>query len=407
MMKDFFLLAFRNLTRRRLRSWLTMIGIFIGIAAVISLVSLAQGLQDVIVGQFSRAGGDKLIIQNSQSGFGPPGSLAVSDLTDHDIDLVKKVKGVDVVIGRLLKVAPVEFQDSTQFRFLASYPDDPREAAVVNEVIGINILQGRQLKKGDHLKVVVGYEFFSKTVFSRTLNVGDRIQVNKIPVEIVGIMDKTGNPQFDGAILLPYDSMVEVLGLKKIYSAITLTVQKGSNTDDVAAALKKAFRKDRNLKEGKEDFEIQTPTQIAQIFGNILGVVQAVLVGIAGISLLVGGIGIMNTMYTSVLERTREIGILKSVGARNSHIFLLFFMESGLLGAVGGLIGIVLGVGFSKFVEIVGSAALGTELLRAIFPLPLIFGSLAFSFIIGSFSGFLPAYQAAHLKPVDALRYAK
>jgi putative ABC transport system permease protein len=128
-----------------------------------------------------------------------------------------------------------------------------------------------------------------------------------------------------------------------------------------------------------------------------------VLVGIAAISLLVGGIGIMNTMYTSVVERTREIGIMKSVGARNSAILIIFLIESGLLGLLGGAIGVLAGLGLSKIAEVV-AFQYGVESLQAYMGAPLIIGALAFAFIIGSLSGTLPARQAAMLSPVDALR---
>jgi len=139
-------------------------------------------------------------------------------------------------------------------------------------------------------------------------------------------------------------------------------------------------------------------------FQNIFGVIQAVLVGIAGISLIVGGIGIMNTMYTAVIERTKEIGTMKAVGARNSHILLIFLFESGLLGLVGGAIGIVIGYGLGKGAQYMATIGLGTDLLRAYFPWYLILGALVFSFLIGTLSGILPALQAAKLKPAEALR---
>ncbi|MFH1823570.1 MAG: FtsX-like permease family protein, partial [archaeon] len=138
---------------------------------------------------------------------------------------------------------------------------------------------------------------------------------------------------------------------------------------------------------------------------DIFGIVQAVFIGIAAISLVVGGIGIMNTMYTAVLERTREIGIMKAVGARNRNILTLFLIESGILGLVGGAIGVLIGIGLSTGVAFVAAQALGTTFLRAVFPWYLIVGALAFSFGIGSLSGILPAIQASRLKPVDALRY--
>jgi len=137
----------------------------------------------------------------------------------------------------------------------------------------------------------------------------------------------------------------------------------------------------------------------------VLDIVQAVLVGIAAISLLVGGIGIMNTMYTSVVERTKEIGIMKAIGARNEDILYIFLFEAGLLGLVGGLIGVIIGFGLSKGAEYIATISLGTNLLQASVDIWLVLGALLFSFVVGIASGVLPAYQASKLKPVDALRY--
>ena len=137
---------------------------------------------------------------------------------------------------------------------------------------------------------------------------------------------------------------------------------------------------------------------------SILNIVRAVLVGIAGISLVVGGIGIMNTMYTVVLERTKEIGILKAVGASPKKILWLFVIESGILGLLGGAIGIIIGISISKFVEVVATQIFGSVLIQAEISGFLIFGSLSFAFIVGSFSGFLPALQASRLTPVEAFR---
>ena len=150
---------------------------------------------------------------------------------------------------------------------------------------------------------------------------------------------------------------------------------------------------------------MRTAEQILGTFNNIFAVVQGVLVGIAGISLLVGGIGIMNTMYTSVLERTKEIGTMKAIGAKNSHILLLFLIESGLLGLVGGLIGVIIGLGMAKSAEYLATIYIGSPLLQASMDPIIIFGALAFSFLIGTLSGIFPAMQASRLKPADALRY--
>jgi putative ABC transport system permease protein len=175
---------------------------------------------------------------------------------------------------------------------------------------------------------------------------------------------------------------------------------------DVAENIKEKLRKHRNVKEGEEDFTVQTSQELLDSVGVILDAVQWFLIGIAAISLLVGGIGIMNTMYTSVLERTREIGVMKAIGARNGDITILFLIEAGVLGMAGGLIGCLLGVTLSKTVEILSAGALANStLVKAYVSAELIAGALLLSFIVGCVSGVLPARQAANLKPVDALRY--
>lgn len=175
----------------------------------------------------------------------------------------------------------------------------------------------------------------------------------------------------------------------------------------VAEDIEKELKKERGekLSEKSQTFDVLTSEQLLNTFGDVLGIVQAVLVGIAAISLLVGGIGIMNTMYTAVIERTREIGTMKAVGAKNSDILMIFLFESGLLGLVGGAIGIGIGIGMGKIAEYMAADALGSNLFQAAFPWYLIAGALTFSFLIGTISGVLPALQAAKLRPADALRY--
>ena len=159
------------------------------------------------------------------------------------------------------------------------------------------------------------------------------------------------------------------------------------------------------MKRKRDDtnFQVVTATQILEQINQVLGVMQFVLVGIAAISLVVGAIGIMNSMYTSVLERTKDIGIMKAIGARNSDILKIFLIESGLIGLVGGIFGILLGSAMALIIGQLSKNA-GFSLIIKIEPLVLIFG-LLFAFVVGIISGILPAYQASRLKPVDALRY--
>jgi putative ABC transport system permease protein len=358
---------------------------------------------------FLNIGSDKLIV-TAKSGMqfsGPPGSSAASNLTIHDIDVIKRVNGVDQVGSRLIRSAKLGFNNEVKFYFVASIPDDEEGRELITEVNRYETKSGRLLKKGDRFKTFIGSNIANKGVFKKkNVELGNKIKINDAEFEVVGILKKSGNPQQDRVIIIPEDTLREVLKIdKNTVDVIAVKVEKGVDVNNVAENIEKEMRRDRNLKIGKEDFEIDTPQQILQTLGNILTIVQVVLIGIAAISLLVGGIGIANTMYTAVLERTKEIGVMKSIGAQNKDILLIFLIESGLLGLVGGMIGVAIGISLGKLVEFAAFKFLGTSLIKAFFPWYLILGSLAFSFLIGSISGLLPAKQASSLKPVDALKY--
>ena len=407
-MKEYIKLGISNITHRKMRSCLTMIGIFIGIASVVALISLGQGMKEAIGNVFLSIGSDKLLIRaKSGSDFsGPPGSSAASNLTTHDIDVIRRVKGVDAVGARLIKPAKLEFNNEVKFYFAASMPDDEEGRRLITEVNRYEPQSGRLLKKNDQFKTFIGNNVANKGLFRKKIELGNKIKINDIEFEVVGILKKSGNPQQDRVVVVPEDTLRQVLKIdKKKLDVIAVKVQKGFDANNAAGEIEKAMRRDRGLDIGKEDFEIQTPQQILATLDNILTIVEVVLIGIAGISLLVGGIGIANTMYTAVIERTKEIGIMKSVGAQNTDILLIFIVESGLLGLIGGVIGIALGIGLSKLVEFAAFELLGTSLIKASFPWYLIAGSLLFSILIGSISGLLPAKQASSLRPVDALRY--
>lgn len=215
---------------------------------------------------------------------------------------------------------------------------------------------------------------------------------------------KIGNPQDDSQVYIPIDTYMDIIGGKRDYGFIMAQVSNSAEVDSIAESLKKDLRKERDVKKGEEDFTVQTTQQAIDSFSTILNVVQAVLIGLATISLLVGGVGIMNTMYTSVMERTREIGIMKAIGAKNSSIVTIFLIEAGVLGLVGGAIGTAIGVTAGKLVEFVASSA-GYSILKISFSPGLIAFSILFSFIVGAIAGILPAIRASRLKPVEALRY--
>ncbi len=405
MIKDYFRLAYRGARQRKMRSWLTMIGIFIGIAAVVALISLSQGLQEAIGEQFVKLGSDKLIVQAAGFGFGPPGTSVSNPITVTDKKAAEKVKGVEIAVGRLVKNSKLEFKDQIKYGYVASMPDgsNDKERELVIESGDYELEQGRFLKSGDKYKVMVGHDF-TENYFDRSLELSDKIIIQGQDFEVTGILKKSGNPQQDLSMIIPESTQREIMDLEDEYDTITLKVDPGEDLSVVAERVKKELRKSRNVEEGKEDFTVETPGSILLTLNTILMIVQGVLVGIASISLLVGGIGIMNSMYTAVLERTREIGIMKALGAQRKMILLLFLIESGFLGLFGGIIGVALGTAISKLVEFVAFQVYGSFLIKASFSPLLIIGSLLFAFLVGAVSGVFPARQAALLKPVDALR---
>ena len=402
-MKDYFLLAFNNLKRRKLRSWLTMIGIFIGIAAVVALISLGQGMQNYINDEFEKLGKDKIMIQPKS--FGAPGSATSPSLalTEDDLKIVQNVKGVEWALGMIYKIGQVEFKKESKITYIIGM--EPEDVKLMSEIQSFEIKDGRWFKSGDKYKVVVGYNHGYKDIWKREVEVGDTMTIEGQEFKVIGVVNKIGNQYDDSSVYAPKKAISDLLGTGNELGYIMAKTAQNYNPEDVAETIERKLRNYRDEKEDQETFSVQTSEQLLQSFQNIFGVVQAVLVGIAAISLIVGGIGIMNTMYTSVIERTKEIGTMKAVGARNSDILLIFLFESGLLGLVGGAIGIGIGIGLAKGVEYALSASGVGSLLQAHLSLSLILGALAFSFVIGTLSGILPAMQASKLKPADALRY--
>jgi len=267
------------------------------------------------------------------------------------------------------------------------------------------IKEGRALREGDKYKLVIGYRLaYTDEYFPKPIKIGDKVKVNGKDFSVIGVMSKIGNKQDDTQIYTNIETYKELFEDGNTLSGMMFTALNPDKVSELAKTVKKRLRTYRNIKEGEENFEVQTSEQLMESYGKILDIVQWVLVGIAAISLLVGSIGIMNTMYTAVLERMNEIGIMKSVGAKNSDILIIFLFESGLLGLVGGIIGVLIGIVLSKSVEFIAVNFGGIDLLKASFSLYLVFGALLFSFFLGMISGTLPAWQASKLKPVDALK---
>jgi putative ABC transport system permease protein len=405
MYKDYFKIAYQSLKRRKMRTFLTLLGIVIGIAAVISLVSLGQGLQDAIDEQFASIGTDKIFIQpKSSMGLMTGGNLQ-NQLTTKDTEFLQSISGVKEVADFSYTSGKVEFQGVTKYFMIVYVPQETGKLRLVSDMMGIDYLQGRAIESNDKQSATVGYHFYTQGLFdNQNMDVGDRIIINDKKFTVVGVHEPLGNPEDDRQIIIGESQFREIFNMPERVDAIVVQVDKDKDLRVMADLITKELARHRDVKVGKEDFEVNTPEDILESLGTILNIVQAVFIGIALVSLFVGSVGITNTMYTSVLERHKEIGIMKAIGAKNSDIFKLFLIESGMIGLVGGIIGVIIGIMMAKSVEIISTAALGKSFLIAHLSWQLIIGALLFAFILGSLVGSLPAKSASELQAVDTLR---
>jgi len=381
-----------------------MVGIFIGIAAVVALISLGQGLQTAITGQMGALDAESLTVQNAGTGFGPPGSTVVEKLTEHDLELVKRVKGVKNAEPILLRMIEMKYNGKVRFEMMRGAPENPEYYEKFYEAQSMEATEGRLLKKGDVGKVLLGNNFAEKTKFDKTVSVGKTINIEGEEFEVVGILKSSGSLLMNDAVITIHNEVKNLLDIGDEIDLIGLTVEDSSMSEETAERIERALRKDRNLKEGEEDFSVQTPSQVLSMVTDILIAVNVVVVGIAMISLIVGGVGIANTMYTSVLERKKEIGTMKAIGAKNSNVLIIFLIESGLLGLIGGILGALIGAGIALGIAASANSFFGSQIIVIEIPFALMISVVTFSFLIGVLSGAVPSYQASKLKPVDALR---
>jgi len=402
MINDYFSISLKNLRRRKVRAWLTLLGIVISVATIFMLISVSIGLQNAVQEQFRLLGTDKLFVM-PKGQTGSPGSSSAVQITTDDVNLIEKISGVKKVTYYIAGSGEIEFRGEK--RYLPVYGIPEGGLQVYLESSSLKVIDGKELGNGVSGKVLLGYNYKYGKVFNNPIEAGNRISINGVSFKVAGIFSRIGNSQDDKNIIMSEQDFKSLFNSGKRVDYIIVQADQGQDIKELSSRIEKKLRSFRGVTEKTQDFITLTPDQLLNTFGTILTIITGFLAGIAAISLVVGGIGIANTMYTSVLERTKEIGTMKAVGAKNSDILSLFLIESGLIGLTGGTIGIFFGALISKLIEIIAVNALGTNLLKAAFPPFLIIGCLAFAFLTGSLFGILPAYHASKIRPVDALRY--
>ena len=403
-MVNYLSFSFKNLKHRGIRSWLTLLGIFIGITAVISLISLGNGLKAAVNAQFGVSSTKLISVQaKGVEGFGSPGQGAVKKLTKQDAEAIEKLSSVEIAIPRKLESIRIEYNDIVNFGYAGSLIKGKEEK--MYELLDLEIDKGKLLKNGELKKVLLGYNFLDGDTnsYNKDILPGNKILIDGEKFEVSGILKKKGGLIFDNIVFMYDDDLNKLKNYGDKVDLIAVEVKNENLMDKAEQDIEKLLRKRRDVKKGEEDFSVSTPQATLKQVNKVLTGIQIFVIIIASISIIIGAIGIINTMTTSVLERKKEIGIMKAIGAKNSHIFNLFFVESGLLGLTGGSLGIIAGL----FIGYLGTKALnnflGVESGIQI-NIPLIVLSLIGSFLIGSIAGIFPAMNAAKQNPVDAIR---
>jgi len=402
MLREYLKIAVKNLRTRQLRSWLTILGIVIGVFLIMSLLSLSQGLKATVLNQLKAVGTDIVMIMPGNISDIMTTMMGNVQLSEEDLNVIEKTPGVEIVIPNIYKGEVVKYQNESKTAILAGI--DIRNALniYINDM-GMKIAAGRWPVPGKR-EVVVG-SLVPTDVFPG-MRINTTINIKGKQFEVVGILKSRGSKQDDSMFGLDLDIYRSVTGERQGAPQAAAKIAAGYSVEQVAKNIKANLEeqaKKRAGHQGESAYSVLTSDAMSGIVGGIMGIIQVVVFAFGSIAVLVGGIGIMNTMYTSVRERTREIGILKAVGAKNSTIVLIFLMESGIIGLIGGLGGMIPGLGLAKLIQLVGQAHPMFYIEASITPGIVVFG-LLFSFGIGCLSGFLPSRQAAKLKPVEALR---
>ncbi len=400
--KEYIKIAVRSLRKRRLRSWLTMIGVVIGVFLIMSLLSLSEGVKTAVLSQLNMMGNDLIIIMPGELTDMMTTFAGGLELTDDDIKAIEKAEGVEAVIPMTYKGIVMRYQGEKKTVLLSGIPLE-KGLDILRTDMGFELVEGRWPIPGKR-EIFVGF-LVPKEIFPG-MEVGTQIALKGKQFEVVGVLKSVGSKQDDSQVYIDLDVYREITGEREGAKMAMAKVKPGYSAENVVENIKESLEENRKRRKGEDlpPYTVLSSEKMSDIVGNIMGLIQVAIFGFASIAILVGAIGIMNTMYTSVHDRIKEIGIMKAVGAKRKTIIAIFLIESGIFGLAGGLGGIVLGLGLAKIIEIYAQSQYFFLLKASITPQLILFG-LSFSFLIGCIAGYLPARSASKLNPVDALRY--
>jgi len=393
------LLALRAIRRNLMRSFLTILGIVIGVAAVITMVTLGNGATRSVSDQISSMGSNLLMVMPGQR-FGP-GAEPGAPFKSADVEAVRnQISGARLVAPLVTRAATAVFQANNWSTSVTGSSNEYFEAGNWEIAVGRNFTEPEE--RAGKAVCVIGDTLRDK-LFGRQNPVGSEIRIKKFACEVIGLLKAKGQSSMgsdqDDIVVMPLRTVQRRLSGSQDINRLTISVKDGISIDVVKAQLVDLMRERRNIGDNEnDDFRVMDTRQIAETLTSTTKILTMLLAAVAAVSLLVGGIGIMNIMLVSVTERTREIGIRLAIGALEREVLLQFLIEAVVLSSLGGLIGIVL-------------ATVASIFLAGLMHVPYLFDpginllSFLFSAVIGVIFGFFPARRAAGLNPIDALRH--
>ncbi len=403
MIKEYFKIAVRNIKKRALRSWLTILGIVIGAFLVVSLISLSEGLNKAVMGEL-QAVGTNIVMVVPGEGFDMTAMFGGLQLKNQEMDAIRRARGVEVALEMPWKIENVRWRQESESVLLWAL-DLQTGTDVARVDMGWDVREGSFARPGRR-EVMVG-NLVPRNIFPG-IKPGDEITVSGRKFTVSGILRSLGNREDDSSIIFDLSDYRAVTGTVEGTPVGIVRIEDGYDIDLAISNIERSLEEVMVRRRGEDSpsFTVLSSEAMIEMVENILGVIQAGIIAFASIAILVGAIGIMNTMFTSVRERTKEIGVLKAVGAKRKHISALFLIESGMIGLFGGLMGIITGLGAARFGQFILDQNPDVLIsIEAQAPFYLIFYTLLFSFLLGCLSGLLPARRAARLDPVDALMY--
>ena len=397
-------MAFKSILGNKMRSFLTMLGIIIGVASVITMLAIGQGSKKSIQDQIASMGSNMLFVMPGTMRMGgvQQGSSSSQRLTVADIKAIKmECDAVVAVSPEVRSSGQVVYGNSNWPTTIYGGSEQYLEIRSWKVVSGRNITDTEA--EGSAKVCLVGRTVADELFGEGVDPTGETIRFKSIPFKIIGVLEEKGQNSFgqdqDDVIIAPYTTVQKRILAQNYIQSIQMSARSAEESDLAQSQVEEVLRRTHKLRENEDnDFEVRSQEELATTMTSVTEILTILLGAIAGISLLVGGIGIMNIMYVSVTERTREIGLRMSVGGRSVDILLQFLIESILLSVFGGLIGIVLGFAASSIVEVLTS-----------WPISVMWGSVILAFavctVIGVFFGWYPARRASELDPIDALRF--